>query len=144
MRPRRLRRFDVMKKRASKLLTLVLVVLVCLPVGALRAQEQPKSRPRTVGQTQTQTQTATPADSKPKEHLEPNDQSAPPRSDVPAQTLANRQESMSDEEAQIVPYYNNYLSSYRLCSEHVISEDVLDLPSSSKTIIPVPPHCVIT
>lgn len=131
-----------MKKRASKLLTLVLVALVCLPVGALRAQEQPKSRPRTVGQTQTQT--ATPADSKPKEHLEPNDQSAPPRSDVPAQTLANRQESMSDEEAQIVPYYNNYLSSYRLGPEDVISVDVLDLPKYSKTGITVPPHGVIT
>ena len=132
-----------MKKRASKLLTLTLIAVVCLPVGVVRAQEQPKSRPRTVNQTQPQTQPTAPTDSKPKEHLEPDDRSAPPRSDVPAETLANRQESMSDEEAQIVPYYNNYLSSYRLGPEDVISVDVLDLPKYSKSGITVPPDGVV-
>jgi len=130
-----------MKSKMSKLFSLALVVLLTAPTGWLCAQEQSKSRPRTVSQTQTQT--ATPADSKPKEHLEPNDQSAPPRSDVPAETLANRQEAMSEEEAQIRPYYNNYLSSYRLGPEDVISVDVLDLPKYSKTGITVPPDGVV-
>ncbi|PYS90195.1 MAG: hypothetical protein DMF64_15535 [Acidobacteria bacterium] len=126
-----------MKKRAIKLLTLLLGALVCVPVGA---QDTRKSRPRTVSQ---QPQQSAPANDKIKERLEPNDTSAPPRTDVPAETLANRQEGMSEEEAQIVPYYNNYLSSYRLGPEDVISVDVLDLPKYSKTGITVPPDGVI-
>lgn len=129
-----------MKSRMSKLFSLMLVVLLTAPTAALRAQDQKnKSRPRTV----TQTQPSAPADNKPKEHLEPDDTSAPPRSDVPAETLANRQESVSEEEAQIRPYYNNYLSSYRLGPEDVISVDVLDLPKYSKTGLTVPPDGVV-
>src|SRR5438067_1037692 len=107
------RRLAEMKRKTIRLLALLLVASVCAPVSLLRARDKPKSRPRTVGQTQQ----SAPANDKIKERLEPNDTSAPPRADVPADALANRQESMSEEAAQVVPYYNNYLSAYRLGPE---------------------------
>src|SRR5205085_4403438 len=73
----------------------------------------------------------------------PDDTSAPPRPDVPTETLANRQESQGDEAAQIVPYYNNYLTSYRLGPEDIISVSVYNLERYSKTGITVPPNGVV-
>jgi len=45
----------------------------------------------------------------------------------------------SDEEAAILPYYNNYLRSYHLGPEDVISVDVFGEPNYSKTGIVIPP-----
>lgn len=58
-------------------------------------------------------------------------------------TLAFAQEpakaQTSDEEAAILPYYNNYLRSYHLGPEDVISVDVFGEPNYSKTGIVIPP-----
>ncbi|HYY42493.1 MAG TPA: hypothetical protein VE775_07140, partial [Pyrinomonadaceae bacterium] len=110
-----------MRRKTTLPLVLVLVTLLGMPAGALRAQDAQKVRPRKVTQQPAPPQTGTPTGDKIKEHLEPDDKSAPPRADIPADALANRQQSMSEEEAQIVPYYNNYLSSYPLGPEDVIS-----------------------
>jgi polysaccharide export outer membrane protein len=58
---------------------------------------------------------------------------------VPAEVQAGRSEQLSEEEAAIVPYYNNYLKSYRLGPEDVISVEVFNQPRYSKTGITVPP-----
>ncbi len=50
-----------------------------------------------------------------------------------------RQEAMSEEEAAILPYYNNYLRDYHLGPEDTISVEVFSQPNYSKTGIVVPP-----
>jgi polysaccharide export outer membrane protein len=59
-------------------------------------------------------------------------------SDVPANTQANRHEQAS-EEADIVPYYNNFFNTYRLGPEDVISVSVFGQDRYSRAGIVVPP-----
>jgi len=81
-----------------------------------------------------------PAPSKVKagERLEADDAGAVP-ADVPAETLARRREQMNEEAEGIVPYYNNFMSSYRLGPEDVISINVFGLDRYSKANITIPP-----
>lgn len=56
-----------------------------------------------------------------------------------------RREGLSEEEAAIVPYYNNYLSEYRLGPQDVISIEVFgQCPDYCKTGITVPPTAKIS
>ncbi len=71
------------------------------------------------------------------ERLEPDETSSTP-GDVPAETQANRHEQMS-EEAAIVPYYNNFFSTYRLGPEDIISISVFGQDRYSRTGVTVPP-----
>ena len=73
----------------------------------------------------------------PGERLEPDETSRTP-GDVPAETLANRHEQMS-EEAAIVPYYNNFFSTYRLGPEDIISISVFGQDRYSRAGVTVPP-----
>jgi polysaccharide export outer membrane protein len=66
------------------------------------------------------------------------DKNAKP-SDIPPEALAKRRESVSEEEASVLPYYNNYLSSYRLGPEDVISVTVFGQDRYSKAGIVIPP-----
>lgn len=59
-------------------------------------------------------------------------------SDVPEDTQANRHEQAS-EEADIVPYYNNFFNTYRLGPEDVISVSVFGQDRYSRSGIIVPP-----
>ena len=52
---------------------------------------------------------------------------------------ANRQEQMSEEEAAITPYYNNFFNTYRLGPEDIISVDVFNQPRYSRANITIPP-----
>jgi polysaccharide biosynthesis/export protein len=70
--------------------------------------------------------------------IEPDDTTSLP-ADVPAETQANRRGLMSEEEAAIVPYYNNFLTTYRLGPEDVISVSVFGQERYSKAGIIVPP-----
>jgi polysaccharide biosynthesis/export protein len=126
-----------MRSTLKGLLIVLAFACVCAPVSPRAQDNEQKSRPRTVGQP------PAPADDKNKERLEPDDTSAPPRADVPAETLANRQQSMSEDDAELVPYYNNYLSTYRLGPEDVISVSVFGLDRYSKAGITVPPDGVV-
>lgn len=72
------------------------------------------------------------------ERLEPDDKREV-RPDVPEETLANRREQMDEDAQSEIPYYNNFLSNYRLGPEDVISVNVFDLPKYSKSGIIVPP-----
>ncbi len=71
--------------------------------------------------------------------LEPDDTASLP-ADVPAETQANRRGMMSEEEAAIVPYYNNFMTSYHLGPEDVISITVFGQERYSRAGITVPPH----
>jgi len=73
----------------------------------------------------------------PRERLEPDETGRTP-SDVPAETQANRQEQLS-EEAAIVPFYNNFFSTYRLGPEDVISVSVFGQDRYSRSGITIPP-----
>lgn len=56
-----------------------------------------------------------------------------------------RQESASEEEASILPYYNNYLKNYRLGPEDIISVEVFaQCPNYCKTGISIPPTAKIS
>lgn len=69
---------------------------------------------------------------------DPKATASPAPSDIPADTAANRHEHAS-EEAAIVPYYNNFFSTYRLGPEDVISVTVFGQDRYSKSGITIPP-----
>ncbi len=89
---------------------------------------QVKDKDKNVGQNPT---------TNPSDRLEPDDTAAKP-SDVPQETEANRHEQLS-EEAAIVPYYNNFFTTYRLGPEDVISVSVFNQDRYSRSGIIVPP-----
>lgn len=134
-----------MKVHMMKLATLALAGLLLsgsASVNLLVGQEdKKKSEQKTRPRTTTSPGTAKAAAG---ERLEPDDQSAPPRADVPVETLANRRETLSEEEAAVVPYYNNFMATYRLGPEDVISITVFNLDRYSKAGIIVPPDAVIS
>ena len=72
------------------------------------------------------------------EQLEPDDPATTPR-DVPERTLVNRREGVNEDVEGLTPYYNNFLTTYRLGPEDVISVRVFDLPRYDKAGITVPP-----
>jgi polysaccharide biosynthesis/export protein len=61
-----------------------------------------------------------------------------------AQTAPPRQENESEEEAAILPYYNNYLREYHLGPEDVISVEVFGQSNYSKSGIVIPPTSKIS
>jgi polysaccharide export outer membrane protein len=67
------------------------------------------------------------------------EKSAVKAADTLAKTDGSRREQPSEEEAAILPYYNNYLSSYRLGPEDVISVTVFGQERYSKAGIVIPP-----
>jgi polysaccharide export outer membrane protein len=72
------------------------------------------------------------------ERLEQDDKGAV-QADVPVGTMINRRERIDEEADAEIPYYNNFLSSYKLGPEDVISVTVFDLPKYSKEAIVIPP-----
>lgn len=128
-------------KRNNKLT--VLVIGIVLIASGLVVSGQSQTDPQ-----KTRQRTTTPAEEKDKktqkpktppatDRLEPDDTSRTP-ADVPEETQANRQEQMS-EEAAVVPYYNNFFSTYRLGPEDVISVQVFGQDRYSRGAITVPP-----
>ncbi|HEV7375122.1 MAG TPA: polysaccharide biosynthesis/export family protein [Pyrinomonadaceae bacterium] len=73
------------------------------------------------------------------ERLEPDDTNNLPPG-VSAEAQAGRREQASEDEAAILPYYNNFLTSYHIGPEDVISVDVFNQPRYSKANITVPPN----
>lgn len=74
----------------------------------------------------------------PDERLEPDDAGVAPQG-VSEEALANRVEQQSEEAAAVLPYYNNFLSQYRLGPEDVISVSVFGQDRYSKAGIVIPP-----
>lgn len=86
-----------------------------------------KQRPRTTGQ----------KPAAPTPGLEPDEKSSTP-SDVPTDMQANRKEQISEENA-VVPFYNNFFSTYRLGPEDVVSVMVFNQDRYSRQGIVIPP-----
>lgn len=128
-------------KKVIRVATLGLGVAITV-FGASSVQAQndsvaDKTRQRTAttgSQDKTQSQKPTVP---PGERLEPDDVSRTP-SDVPVEAQANRHQQLS-EEAEVVPYYNNFFSTYRLGPEDVISVSVFGHERYSRGGIIVPP-----
>ncbi|HVF42290.1 MAG TPA: polysaccharide biosynthesis/export family protein [Pyrinomonadaceae bacterium] len=117
--------------------TLSLALLALSP--AARAQEADRKKDADAQRQQQQQQR--PA-VKPGERLEPDD-ATPARPDVPQAVLEHRREQINEDSDSEIPSYNNFMSSYRLGPEDVISVTVFELPKYSKTGIVVPPHGTI-
>jgi polysaccharide export outer membrane protein len=86
----------------------------------------------------TQPNTPQPSPTPTGERLEPDENARVPN-DVPADTQANRQEQLSEEESAVVPYYNNFFNSYRLGPEDVISISVFGQDRYSRAGVVIPP-----
>jgi polysaccharide export outer membrane protein len=132
-----------MRKREVKFLAPALALLLCaVAPQAVAAQQQPdkkQSRPRTA-------QTPSPAAQGVGERLEPDDRTTPARPDVSPEAMAARHESLAEEEAAANMYANNFLSTYRLGPEDVISITVFGPYQDrySKANVVIPPHAIIT
>jgi polysaccharide export outer membrane protein len=67
------------------------------------------------------------------------DGASPARADAPQSVLQNRLEQTGEDADAEIPYYNNFMTSYKLGPEDVISVTVFDLPKWSRAGIVVPP-----
>jgi protein involved in polysaccharide export with SLBB domain len=131
-----------MTKR-KQLLSIVLAAVFTLASAALAVAQgtdstSNKTRQRLAAPETQKPATAKPAATPPGERLEPDDTSRAP-SDVPEATQANRTEQMSEEEGAVLPYYNNFFSTYRLGPEDVISVQVFGQDRYSRAGIIIPP-----
>ena len=111
--------------------TAVMLFAMSINVAAQAPQNDgQKARPRTAGQDKKKPVVS--------DRLEPDETSRPP-ADVSQEVQANRQEQMSEEEAAISPYYNNFFNNYRLGPEDIISVEVFNQPRYSRANITIPP-----
>jgi polysaccharide biosynthesis/export protein len=126
-------------KRNNKLTVLGLALLLSSQSFVASAQTQPdpqKTRQRTTTSDQ-KDQKQKPVTTPSGDRLEPDDVNRTP-TDVPQDLQANRQEQMS-EDAAVVPYYNNFFSTYRLGPEDIISVSVFGQERYSRGAITIPP-----
>jgi protein involved in polysaccharide export with SLBB domain len=132
--------------RATRLVTCVVVSLLVVSSLGVMAQAQTdslKTRQRTTATPDPQKENTTKPAQLPAtapqsaDGLEPDD-TRPRPTDVPQETEANRHEQLS-EEAAIVPYYNNFFTTYRLGPEDIISVSVFNQDRYSRSGIVVPP-----
>jgi protein involved in polysaccharide export with SLBB domain len=124
-------------KRNNKIVALMLAVVLAVSATSLFAQnpnDPQKTRERSTTPAQDNTKKTKPATG---ERLEPDDTTRTP-DDVPAETQANRHEQISEESA-VVPYYNNFFTTYRLGPEDVISVVVFNQDRYSRGGIVIPP-----
>ena len=102
------------------------------PAPATSTTQDPaaKNRPRTTGDKPKTDKPAAGGAQDPKPSASPTD--------IPAETQANRQEQTSEENA-VVPFYNNFFTTYRLGPEDVISVTVFGQDRYSRSGIAIPP-----
>lgn len=128
-----------MKRNTLTLLMFALLLSGQTLVASAQSQNDPqKTRQRTTGSSQEKDKkNQKPPVTTGGDRLEPDDTSRTP-TDVPQDTQANRQEQIS-EEAAVVPYYNNFFTTYRLGPEDIISVNVFGQERYSRAGITVPP-----
>lgn len=133
-------------RAGNRLAGFPLALVLVISAGATVLAQQPdpavdKTRPRVTSTPPTQ-EKAQDAARKPAalptgERLEPDDSSRV-ATDVPADVQAHRQEQLA-EDADVVPYYNNFFNTYRLGPEDVISVNVFGQDRYSRSNIIIPP-----
>jgi len=119
-----------------KVMALAVAALLIMTTASFAQQQNDpqKQRPRTTSGTQDKNKKPVNGD-----RLEPDDTKSRP-ADMPNEIVANRQEQISEEEAAINPYYNNFFSTYRLGPEDVISIEVFNQDRYTRKGITVPPN----
>lgn len=117
------------KFAAAAALALSILVHAAAPPAAAQEKQTPQSGGK---------QKPAPAEVRAGERLEPDDEGRVPV-DVPEEVLTNRVEGVNEDAQGLVPSYNNFLSSYRLGPEDVISISVFGLDRYSKPNIVIPP-----
>lgn len=123
-----------MTKNSTPLALAIAALLLFTTAAFAQTQTDPqKQRPRTASDSQDKNKKPVNTD-----RLEPDDKSQRP-ADVPNEMVQNRQEQISEEEAAINPYYNNFFSTYRLGPEDVISVEVFNHERYTRKGITVPP-----
>jgi protein involved in polysaccharide export with SLBB domain len=125
-----------MTKNNMPLALAVAALLMMTTAGFAQDQKDPqKQRPRTTS--------STPQDKNKKpvngDRLEPDDTSQRP-ADVPNEVVSNRQEQMSEDEAEVNPFYNNFFKTYRLGPEDIISVEVFNQDRYTRKGITIPPN----
>lgn len=121
---------------AGAALALAMLAPGAIPTASARQSEQDvqtKERPRKA------TDAAPPAKTGEGAPATPDDAKAV-RSDVPEKTQANRREGVGEADESEIVYYNNFMTTYRLGPEDVISINVFGLDRYSKTGITIPPN----
>src|SRR5215213_1527995 len=127
-----------MKSNYKLAATLSLALLVLAPLAQTpRALAQDANKKKDAD-AQQQQQQQRPRAVKPGERLEPDD-ATPARPDVPQSVLEHRREQINEDADAEVPSYNDFMSTYLLGPEDVISVTVFDLPKYSRAGIVVPP-----
>src|SRR5437773_5065360 len=127
----------------KKLLIQNLVVAIAMAIGVSTFAQSPNNASRQRKATADSPSPAA-ADAKPSEASTTVNPSADRRKDKnkPAEVTADAQTNRTDqasEEAAIVPYYNNFFTTYRLGPEDIISVTVFGQDRYSKSGITVPP-----
>jgi polysaccharide export outer membrane protein len=120
-------------KPKTRLVALLALALCAHAPAHAQAQKEKKA-----ADAQPQQQQRAPDAAKTAERLEPDDRT-PARPDVLEQIQANRREQLSEESDSEIPYYNNFLTSYKLGPEDVISVNVFGLEKYSRSNITIPP-----
>lgn len=124
--------------KRNKLFNLLVLITVfcalCINGFAQEEQkpaEQKPERPRVAEETPPQ------KDEKSKDKTEKKDKNP---ADIPDDIRNKRTTQLMEDEASIVPYYNNFMTNYYLGPEDVISVDVFNLERYSRKNITVPPN----
>jgi protein involved in polysaccharide export with SLBB domain len=123
--------------RNNKLVACALLVISAIAVVGQTPTDPQKTRQRTAAPAQDKKDPKKPADATNGDRLEPDDATRTAQ-DIPEDTQVNRQEQLS-EEAAVVPFYNNFFSTYRLGPEDVISVVVFNQDRYSRSGITIPP-----
>lgn len=120
----------------NTLMALAIAALLTMTTAgfAQEKKDPPKERPRTTSGSQDKNKKPVNGD-----RLEPDDTSSRP-ADVPDEMVANRQQQLSEEEAAVNPYYNNFFSTYRLGPEDIVSIEVFNQDRYTRKGIVVPPN----
>src|SRR6185503_11084248 len=120
----------------NTLMALAIAGLLIMATASFAQQQNDpqKQRPRTTSGTQDKNKKPVNGD-----RLEPDDTTQRP-TDLPKEMVANRQEQMSEEEAEINPYYNNFFQTYRLGPEDIISVEVFNQDRYTRKGITIPPN----
>jgi polysaccharide export outer membrane protein len=127
-------------KSNLKLAALSLALCACAAAPAAAQDKSKSAGQKKEQQKGRQKEAPRPSTPKPEagERLEPDDTTVV-RPDVPEAAAANRREQVEEDAQSEVPYYNNFLTSYRLGPEDVISVKVFGLERYDKANITVPP-----
>src|SRR5437879_2542821 len=134
----------------KKKLTQILVLAIALTIGATAFAQTPTTatrqrkatpdgaQPAVTADPPTMTDSTAAGDKKPEKKADTHKDKSKPLAEVTADGQTNRADESSEESA-VVPYYNNFFTTYRLGPEDVVSVTVFGQERYSRNGIVIPP-----